>query len=202
MGFDDDDRLCVVQYGERGFCAKIPNTLVAWSEREMEIANVTPRQAHPQQLRFARGAGGSLMNSRTPADRDEVVRKLSEYTGIKPENFKNILNGTLMDFDFGQDFPIKIGQFDSGSFPFAYVAMEDSNWCVFHGTIEPTEDGDAYVTQKASVGDKRRTRGGTVHAFASDKVEGRIESAIEWLEKRKEILAEQSAKDEDLPDGP
>jgi hypothetical protein len=202
MGFDDADRLCVVQHGERGFCVRIPKTLVEWSEREMKVAGVEPEQAYRDQMRFRRGEGGSLLRSTHKVERDDVVRKLAEFTGINPEAFKNTLHGRIQDFDFGQDFPMKIGKFESGSFPFAYVTLDVSTWNVHHGTIDPSGEGDAYVTTKLSSGNKRRSRGGTVHAYASRKVDDRMEMDREHIARRAEIMAEKAEDEDNTPDGP
>lgn len=175
IGFDDDDRLCVVQRGNRGYATRIPASLVAWTQTEMDAEAITALPAHPGQLRFARGPGGSLLRDGADLSREQIITELMAFTGLCEAAFSTFCLGDVQNMNFGNDLPVKVGEFANGDFPFAYIQKSDARWDVYHGTIEPTGLGDANIIMKVSSQETRVLRGGTVHRWASANVDDRLE---------------------------
>lgn len=178
MGFDDDDRLCVLERGPRGYAVRVPKALVDWTEQLMAEKGVNPVPNHSGQLRFARGKGGSLMSDDFLPDREQIVSVIAREMDIRPDSLWSLFNGDMVNLEFGTGIPVKMEEIPNGSgnkaIAFGYVEKEGDTWMVHHGLIERTQDGGAHAERSFASGNIRQTRAGTVHRWVSDKVDQRV----------------------------
>jgi len=145
MGFDDDDRLCVVQHGRGGYAVRVPASLVDWAEREMEREAVTPVPNHPQQLRFARGHGGSRYSEDALPDRDQIVTHVAREADVRPESLGPLFCGPIFNMEFGTGIPVKTEVLEGLGLAYGYVERDGSLWTVHYGVIERATDGGANI---------------------------------------------------------
>ena len=187
IGFDDDDRLCVVYNGDRSgrgrYAIRIPSALVEWTEREMQIEGIVPVPNHSKQLRQRRGKGGSLESDTPLPDRAEIIAFMAERAGVKPECLDSLLQGHLVNMDFGCGMPVKTAPLQGHQLlAYGYAEQEKTQWAVEHGVIERDIHGVVSIQSDRLHGNIRTTHGGTLHALIETKIENHVETNIKLME--------------------
>ena len=183
IGFDDDDKLCVVQYGKRGAYAKrIPAALQDWTEQEIKNNNIIPLPNNQHQLRVHRGPGGSRESTEVMPGRDQLVAYLVEQANISLNNvvaddLHDLFRGNLFNMDFGDAMPVRIAQLESGGIAYGYVLHQKNpgqnniRWTIQYGTIEDSHDCDGIsVEKKESFTRNRGVSGGYIYEETEKRV--------------------------------
>lgn len=177
MTFNDEDRLCVTCYLERGYSLPVPFALVDWAEREMRARQVSPHPSHSDQLRYGRGPRETWAGQGASPDpekwRAEVAHRLSASSGDLTELFAFGIAHLQLD----DRSPVVLRDLPDGALAFSYVTGRRDRWELHSGTIEPLVGGGFDVRDTFASFDRRNMRGGGVCEMARRLTDELVEEA-------------------------